>query len=237
MRVRLVLVPLVAAVALLAGCVTKNATDPPTTTAPASNGVAALSADQILAKAKAALTAAKSFHVKGEATEDKDTFTLDLKVAGGNFAGTIAAEGNSFELVGLGDDVYMKPDEKFLATLVPPGDQAMAALFKGKYLKGKVSDPQLSGFKDLIKVDEMLKADGSLTKGQEKTFNGAPAIGLVDSSDSSVLYIATTGEPLPLGIADKAGQNQLTFSEFNATFDIKAPPAAEVLDMSALTGK
>ena len=237
MRVRLALVPLVAAAALLAGCQTAGGTTPTPTTAPAGNGVAALSADEILAKTKTAFAAAKSFHVKGEKVEDKQTTKVDLKFAGTSMAGTIDTDGVTLEIISIGNDLYMKAPDAFWATIIPPAQQSTAlGLLKGKYVKLPATNPMLSSFKDLFKTDEMVKPDGTVSKGQEKTINGTPAIGLVDSSDQSVLYIATTGEALPVAEQNKDGQTEIEFSEFNATFDIKAPATADVFDLTPFMG-
>jgi hypothetical protein len=238
MRVRLALVPLIAAAALLAGCATGTGTTPAATTAaPAGNGVAALSADEILAKAKTALAAAKSFHVKGEKVESGASTKVDLKFAGTSLAGTIETQGVSLELVSIGNDLYMKAPDAFWATFIPPAQQQTAlGLLKGKYVKVDSTNAAFSSFKDLFKTDEMVKPDGTVSKGEQKTINGTPAIGLVDSADSGVLYIATTGDPLPVAETDKTGKTEIEFTEFNATFDIKAPAASDVFDLKALMG-
>ena len=69
MRARMLLVPLAAAAALLAGCTTTtpqvNVTPTPTT-----NGLESMTADEILDKAIEALSDAKSFRAVGKGESD-----------------------------------------------------------------------------------------------------------------------------------------------------------------------
>jgi hypothetical protein len=233
MRVRLALVPLVAAAAFLAGCgpKTDNSTAP---TTPASNGVEALPADEILTKAKAALTAAKSYHVKGDITQEGQTAKLDFKVAGKDLSGTIEMKGPSIEIIKVGDDLYLKAPDAFWATLLQ-GKESSLALLKGKYVKTGATSGAFATLGNAATAEQLLKHEGTLSKGQTKAFDSIPAIGLVDSKDKSVLYVATQGEPLPVAIESPDGK-VLTFTEYNQTVEITAPPAAEVFDLKGLLG-
>jgi hypothetical protein len=238
MRVRIALIPLVAAAALLAGCATNNTTTPAATTPPAGNGVAALSADEILTKAKAALTAAKSYHVKGQATSGGSLFKADLAFAGKDFGGTVQIQNIPLEIISVSDGLYLKSTDAFWASILPPAQQALAAGFKDKYVKVNPAVPAFAALKDSFDGASMLTPDGTVSKGDTKTINGVPAIGLVDSKNKSVLYIATEGEPFP--VRQEGGEGGPTdvidFTEFNATANVKAPAAANVIDLTSFTG-
>jgi hypothetical protein len=235
MRVRLALVPLVAAAAFLAGCGPKadNTTAP---TTPASNGVEALPADEILTKATAALTAAKSYHVKGDITQEGQTSKLDFKVAGKNLSGTVETKGLNIEIIKVGNDLYLKAPDAFWTSLLPPGKESSLALLRGKYVKADATSGAFATLGNAFTADEILKPEGTVSKGETKTFDGVPAIGLIDSKDKSVLYVATRGEPLPLAIESPDNKGVTTFTEYNQPVDIKAPPAAEVFDLKGLLG-
>ncbi len=86
MRARILLVPFVAAAALLAGCTT---TTPQVTPTPTALGLEAKSADEILAAAQAALDEAKSFRVKGPVVVEETTVIVDLVFAGSDVKGTM----------------------------------------------------------------------------------------------------------------------------------------------------
>ncbi|HEX6869951.1 MAG TPA: hypothetical protein VF163_02540 [Micromonosporaceae bacterium] len=238
MRVRLALVPVAIAAALVGGCATTGdpAANPSSSTTQTSNGVADLTADEILAKAKTALAAAKSFHVKGETTEEGAAAKIDMKFAGKDFAGTVESAGMTLELVRVGADLYMKAPVEFWQSFVPKEQQAALALLNGKYVKVDATSPDFSAMANAFNTDELVKPEGTVSKGEAKTINGTPAIGLVDSKDNAVLYIATVGEPLPLKAEGPSGTGSLEFTEYNATFDIKAPAAAEVFDLKSIMG-
>jgi hypothetical protein len=239
MRVRIALIPFVAAAALLAGCATNNnTTAPAATTPPAGNGIAALSADEILAKAKTALAAAKSYHVKGQATSDGSLFKADIAFAGKDFGGTVQIQNIPLEIISVTDGLYLKAADSFWASVLPPAQQALAAGFKDKYVKVNPSVPAFAGLKDSFDGGDMLTPEGTVSKGDTKTINGVPAIGLVDSKTKSVLYIATEGEPFPLRQEGGEGgpTDVIDFTDFNGTASVKAPAAANVVDLTAFTG-
>ena len=230
MRARLALVPLVAAAALLGGCGTQSV-DTTATSTPASNGVEAQSADEILAQAKAALIAAKSFHVKGDMSDQGLTAKVDFKVSGSDIAGTVEMQGASIEMIKVGNDLFVKAPDNFWANLDP--SRSFAAL-KGKYAK---ADMTFAAFATLAKTftpDEILKVEGTASKGGSKTINGNPAIGVVDTKDKSVVYVATKGEPLPVALDSDGGKNEALLIEHGQPVEIKAPPAAQVVDLKSL---
>lgn len=239
MRFGRVLVPLALAGVLLAGCGTN--TDEgrtPADSGPADNGVAALEPDAILAKAKTALVGAKSYSLKGEMTVDKSKMKLDIKISGDDTLGTMTSDGATIELLRVGGQMYIRLDEKFWEQSAGADSAAlMVELINGRWAKLSGKDDDLAGFFEIADPNALLKADGTLTKGETKTINGIKAIGLVDgSADNGTLYVATTGEPYPLVMqGGKADGEKLTFGDFGKTFDdIKAPTAKEVVDLDKL---
>jgi hypothetical protein len=236
MRARFALVPLAVAAAILGGCATKAPVTAvtPTVTTPASNGVADLPVDQILTKAKAALKNAKSFHAKGTTTEEGTPTKVDFTFAGGNAGGTIETEGVTIEIIAIGTDLYMKAPDAFWTQMIK--DPAALALLKGKYVKLDGTKPEFAAFKKLTDTDELLTPEGTPSKGEPKTINGVPTIGLIDSKDKSVIYIATQGEPLPIRGEGPGATDVIEFTEYDSAAAIKAPDAANVFDLKTVTG-
>jgi hypothetical protein len=235
MRARLVMVlAALGAAAFVAGCAnTPGATTTPTpTTAANDNGVSALAANEILERAKTALGDAKSVRIKGSATEAGDKMELDFKISGEDLGATISGGGLTMEIIKIGTDVYMKADSLWETLL--GGQPQILNLIKGKYLKIPATDERFKQFTQITDPNELLKPEGNLSKGQTKTINGKPAIGLVDDKDKSTLYISTVDEPLPLRVEDESG-NGLDFT-YDETVTVTAPPAAEVVDASTLPG-
>jgi hypothetical protein len=240
MRLIRVLVPLALAGALLAGCGGSDdgdgPRDTPTSSAPADNGVAALEANAIVEKAMAALGAAKSFSLKGEVT-DQQKIGIDIKVAGDDVTGSMTLDGAKVELLRVAGQAYVRPDEQFWTRNAGDGGATMAQLMGDRWAKLSSKDSSFNEFFQLTDPGELLKPDGTVTKGGTKTINGVKAVGVVETgSDAGTLWVATTGEPYPLALEGPSGQGQLAFADFGATFDIKAPAAQDVVDLDKLKG-
>jgi hypothetical protein len=224
----------VGAAALVAGCATQGSgTSPTPSPSVADNGVSAMSANEILEKAKTAVGAVDSFHMKGAALEDAEKVELDFQVKGDDVGGSMTVSGMTIEIIRVGNDAYIKADTLFQTLL---GSQPqLLNLIKGKYVKVNAADERFKQFTQISNPEELLKPEGTVSKGEAKTINGKQAIALIDDKDKSKLYIATVGEPLPLRIEDESGANGLDFT-YDETVTITAPPADQVVDASQLPG-
>ncbi|MEU9608614.1 hypothetical protein [Streptomyces sp. NPDC048057] len=159
----------------------------------------------------------------------------------------------TMDLAVIGKDVYLKPDEKMLRTqMVPPGTPKAEAdpvlkLFRGKWMKGSSSDPdmkEMAEFCDLDKMFKELKEDTSgsgggaetMRRGEETVVNGKKAIPFVDSSGDTG-YIASEGKPYLLKVTDPskdAEMETLTLSNFGTAPLPTVPSPDKVLDMEKL---
>jgi len=235
MRARLVMViAAVGAAALVAGCATQGSgTSPTPSPSVADNGVSALSANEILEKAKTALAGVDSFRMKGAALEDNEKIDIDFKVKGDDVGGTMSFQGMTLEIIRIGNDAYIKADALFQTLL---GSQPqLLNMIKGKYLKVNASDERFKQFTQISNPEELLKPEGTVTKGEAKTVNGKPAIAIIDDKDKGKMYIATVGDPLPLRIEDESGANGMDFT-YDETITVTAPPTDQVVDASTLPG-
>jgi hypothetical protein len=242
MRLTRALVPLALAGVLLAGCgggADEGGTpgDAPASLASAENGVAALEPKAIVDKAVAALDSAKSYSVKGEIASAGQKIGLDVKVVGDDVSGSASVNGVQVELLRVAGQAYLRGEEKFWQQLASArGATAQSVGDRWAKLSGK--DSGFEEFFQIAEPAELLKPDGTLTKGGTKAVNGVKAASVVDTGpDGGTLYVATTGEPYPLLLEGAAGQGQVTFGDFGRRFDIKAPAAADVIDLDELMGK
>jgi len=205
----------------------------------ADNGVAALSAKEILQRSKDALKKAKSFRVQGAMSEDGENTDVDLQIDGAEFAGTMAMGTAKLELLAVGTKKYMKPNEQFwvMSTDAKQGKE-LAKVVDGRWIAGADSDASFADIFSIGGVDGILKPTGAISKGEKKVVAGVPAIGIKDAGDTdTVLWVATTGEPYPVQIANKSGA-ALVFSGFGEpAVGITAPAAAQIVDLGKLTGK
>lgn len=210
--------------------------------AAAGGGVADLPATEIFARTKAAFKKADSVRLKGSGQSGTTKFAIDMSYAtAGNAVGTVTNGGQTIELRRVGQTVYVKADQAFWTK---SAGAAVGQLLGGKYLKAPLSDPrvkQLGGFTDKNSfADEVLTPANDVTKGDTKTIRGVPAVGLVDKSStgSATLYVATTGEPVPLQLTPSSGGNNegsFDFLDYGKPVDVTAPPAAQTVDATKLT--
>jgi len=234
---------LASAVALLvAGCaggeVAGNGT--PGSPSPSDNGIAGQTADEILAKAKAALQGAGAVRIKGTTGRGADRFDIDMRYVGTSAQGTISVAAEPIEMRRIAQTVYVKGSREFWTGRVPA---PAVELLTGKWLKSPVTGSRLGPLAPLTDLSEaadgILDPDGKVTKGERKTIAGTPAIALVsDGADGGKLYVATAGKPYPLQIipTDPKESGQVSFSDFGKRVTVSPPPADLVIDVSKLGG-
>ena len=145
MRAARYVIPFAIVAALVAGCDSKGKGGTVTPTTPAAvltdNGVAAMTAQQILEKAMTALKAAKSVHIKGDIKTDDGVISLDLTLTDTkDGVGTMSMAGQKVELTKIGTDIYMKADAEFWKQFAGDQGGVIATLLAGKYLKATTSD-------------------------------------------------------------------------------------------------
>ena len=248
MRVRTVLVATIVAGVVLGGCGTATPSGggagSTVNTSSTSNGIESMSAQQIVAATKSAALAQKSVHVAGKVLESGVTMTsLDLSlVKGVGGYGTVAMGKLSFQIVTTQTETYFKADKSFWET---SGGAGAAAMVGDRWVKMPVGQKDFADFASMTDFTKMigdwLKPSGTITKGATQTIAGQPALGLVDT-DGSTLWVATTGEPLPVLISSPASASAspqgssggFAFSDWNKVADPVAPPTAETLDLSKL---
>jgi hypothetical protein len=202
-------------------------------------GIAAQSADQIVAATIAASKSAKSVHIVGHITQSGQELGLDLQLVNGKGgAGTIEIGGQPIDIVRLGSKAYFKADANFWTTY---GSAAAAKMFAGKWLMGPATGGQLASFTQLTDVRAFFTRtfsklkSGSYSKGDETTVDGQPVITIHDSK-GGVLYVATTGPPYPIKLSGKTAKSsgQMSFSDWDQPVTLTPPPHA--IDMSKITG-
>ena len=204
-----------------------------TSTAPASNGVADKSADEILKAAQDAAKAETSVHMVGTVKQDSGEMKIDMQVEkGGKAVGTIVMAGATLEIITTGTKVYVKGDKAFWDSQAGEGAYDLI----GDKWVASTSDADLASFKDFTDfttaVSQMLTPSGTVTKTEASTVDGQAVIGLKDG-DKGTLWIATTGDPLPVKI-DGGAEGGVAFTDWGAAVKVTEPAAADVLDPSQL---
>lgn len=233
MRLTRLLLPLAASLALLVGCTPATPTASPTDT---SNGVAELTADEILDKAAAALKSASSFTLSAS-TFNVGLFNinnLEIVYAGSDVSGSGSIAGVTFQIRKIGADVYLNADASLLgpalAAFAPGLDPSLITQFSQQWLK--VPAPVVALVVPLpLDVQTIFTwVEEPLEKGEESTVDGVPVIVVKDAAGAE-FSVATQGEPYLIQISLPTGP--IGFDDFGAAVDpITAPEGA--IDVMAL---
>ena len=229
MRVSALALVLVAA--LLAGCGGSRQTA-------ASNGMASKPADQVFAAAKAAATSASSAHVTGSLVSNGTPFTLDLSLVRDKGAkGSVSVNGLAFDLVKIGDTIYIKGSDAFYQHFA---GAAIAQLTHGRWVKASAGSARFRPFASLASVAGLFArisaAHGKLVNDGTTTYKGQQVVTIRDTSDDSKLYVAATGKPYPVAIVGgkKRQSGAVAFDDWNKPVSLSPPAGA--IDISQFGG-
>jgi hypothetical protein len=196
--------------------------------------------DQILAKSKAAAKAASSMHLKGAVENSGSGTVVDLRYnRDTGTVGTMTQNGQAFQLVVQGQDVFLKASKDTWTELT--GDSRAGEVIGDRWVK---IPPQTPGFEAVTTlasfdrfIEKALTPGGDLTKTGIKTVRGLNVVGVVEKANNETLYIATEGEPYPVQAQSDTGRGALDFLEWNKPVNVQPPPPDQVVDLSKLTGK
>jgi hypothetical protein len=210
-------------VALLAGCGGHGKAAKP-------NGEASKPANRVLADANAAATTASSAHVSGSIRSGGTPITLDLSTARGKGAkGSMSTNGLKFDLVRIGDTLYIRGSDEFYKHFAGAG---VAQLLHGKWLKASATNGRLRSLAPLTSLGDLFAGisshHGKLVNDGKTTYKGDEVVAIRDMSDNSKLYVAATGKPYPVAIAGgKKGQSgTITFGDWDKSVSLSAPKDA-----------
>jgi hypothetical protein len=193
------------------------------------NGVESKSATGIVEAAKKAAEEAKSVRVDGSVEAAGAPLSLDLTIVQGTGAkGSITDGPISFELIRVGESVYIKGSPAFYSHFA--GSEA-AKLLQGKWLQAPATSGQFATLGNITDLHQLLSTvldqHGSLAKGSNSTVAGHKVIAVKDTVKGGVLYVATTGKPYPIQIAKSGGSGgKVSFQGWNAKVTITAPSNA-----------
>jgi len=199
------------------------------------NGVASKSPSEILAASKAAAAGASSVHVAGALSSGGTPLTLDMDlVSGRGGRGQISEGGLSFELIVIGDTVYIKGSPTFYSHF---GGTAAARLFQGKWLKAPVTGGELASLASLTNLGKLLEqtlaSRTTLVRGPTATVASQPVVELHDTAHNGSLYVATTGQPYPIEVVKRGTETgHVSFTRWNQPVTLTAPAGA--IDLSQL---
>jgi hypothetical protein len=207
---------------LIAGCGSSKKAAP-------ANDEASKPAAQVLTDAKAAATQASSAHVAGSIKSTGTPITIDLSTARAKGAkGSMSTNGLSFDLVRIGDTIYIRGSDAFLKHFA---GAAAAQLLHGKWLKASATHGRLRSLAPLTSLAALFGGitthHGKLVNDGKTAYKGQQVVAIRDTSDNSKLYVAATGKPYPVAlVGSKQQPGTITFGDWNKSVSLSAPGGA-----------
>lgn len=197
------------------------------------NGVGKLPPDKIQAKARTAAEAADAVRLHGTVAAGGSTYTLDMQLKSEGGTGSVAAEGTTFRLLRVGEQLFLKADAGFWSH--DGGDAAAAEKLAGKYVKVPEGDPaykKFSGFTDKdVLLDGLLTLHGTVETDGRHEQGGVRTIRITgDKGSGGSLDVSLEGTAYPLRLVRAGSAGTLSFSDWNKDFELKEPAKDDTLD-------
>jgi hypothetical protein len=203
------------------------------------------SADDIVESAKSDMGDLKAVKVAGTVTTDGQEISLDIQAnADGDCTGSIGVADGSVELLGVGGETWMKPDEAFWRTSSGGAADEMIGIVGDKWVVVPDDEDSLNDFCDVDDLlDQLLKDedDGSTySKNGTDEVDGDDVV-KIDNEDpdegTSTGYVLVDAPHYLVKIdkTDGADTGSVTFSEFDEVFEVTAPSTDEVVDLDSLS--
>jgi hypothetical protein len=192
------------------------------------NGVASKSPDGIFSAATNAVDGAKTVHVAGSGVDSGTPVGVDLElVAGKGASGNISEGGLSFQLIEVGQLLYLKGSPSFWRHY---GGAAAAQLLQGKWLEAPANNGDFASLSSLTNIRSLfssLSNHGTLVKGKTSTVSGRKVVAITDAQKGGTMYVATTGKPYPIEIVKAgSGGGHFTFDRYDQPVALSAPSSA-----------
>jgi hypothetical protein len=190
------------------------------------NGVTSKNATEILAAAKTAADDATSVRVVSKNTQGPLSLMVNLDLASSGGRAHVAGLGLDFEVIRIGNTLYLKGNPGFYERLGGAATHARP----GTWIKTPANNGPFAQFAQFTslpgEVSRLIASANPVTKGTTTSTNGQKTIELKQTGKlyTGKIYIATTGKPFPLEIA-KTGREtgHTTFTNWNQPVSLSAP--------------
>lgn len=182
-------------------------------------------ASQILTDVRSVVAAATSVHVSGH-VGGSTRVAVDLHLSRTGGSGRVSASGLAFKVTRIGKAVYFTGNEGFYRQFT---NAAGVRLLDGRWLKVPVTDTRFGSFSGLTDMTgllgRLLHPSGTVTKIGTRTIGGQRVIGLRDTANGGVLYIAASGVPYPIEVVSTGVHaGQVLLDHWNQQITLSAPP-------------
>jgi hypothetical protein len=203
-----------------------SGTTPPT--------LADMGAQQILDQARSNAESRSSVHIKGHGVcPQVGQFGADMSLrSDGQATGTITTAAGKARVVTTPTDVYVGAPASFWATQTTP---RKVSLIGERWVKfpstANTCFAALGSFSDVL--TNYLDLPGTPVKEKSDKVFGVPAQ-LLSMPPDVALWIASTGEALPVYVSSESGQLAMTMGEWSADVQVTVPQPSEVVDSAQI---
>ncbi len=212
------------------------------------NGVGKLEPAAIQDKARTAANGAQAVHLSGNVVSQGRTYRIDMRLKNNGGVGRVSANSTAFELLRVGDELFLKAPAGFWARGATPtpspskaaptgkADSAAAAgKLDDKYVKVPADDPsyqQLKGFTDKnVLLDGLIGLHGKLARGEHGSVSGTRTIRVTGAGGSGgTLDVSLAGTPYPLRVQRAGGAGQLELDGWGKDFALAVPEKSQTVD-------
>lgn len=206
------------------------------------NGVGKLAAPAIEEKAQSAADAAKAVRLSGTLVSKGGTFKLNMRLKKDGAAGSVTTKNSTFELLRVGEALFLKADAGFWAHEGKGGatpdasDTEAADKLDDKYVKVPEGDPaykQLRGFTDMnLLLDGLLGLHGEVVKGDRDRIGGVRTVKVKggQEGEGGTLDVSLDGTPYPVQFARGGGAGVVVLSEWDKDFTLAEPAKEQTVD-------
>jgi hypothetical protein len=194
-------------------------------------------AAQLVPEIQAAADAATSVHVAGSVLKGNQTTTIDVSIDGESVSGYLGTYGTQFYVLSVAGESYVKVDAAFLNSERAPA--SLCATICGKYVELSESGAvEISELLSMQQLDKDVFNNQSMSSFASSDCNFSPATlhgqsVLQCSQGGYTLDVAAHGQPYLVYWSGPDAQH-LTFSDWNSVALPSAPPASQVVNISAL---
>ncbi|MFD4575553.1 hypothetical protein ACFWNK_11925 [Streptomyces sp. NPDC058417] len=205
------------------------------------NGVGKLAPEKIQSRTRSAAAAVDTVRLSGSVVAGGTSYRLDMRLKSAGGTGSVTADGVTFHLLRVDDQLFLKADAAFWnhddgsGKSGTPSDEAAAGKLDGKYVKVPSGDPsykKFSGFtdKDLL-LGDLLTLHGKLDKDGYHERGGVRSVRVTgDGGSGGTLDVSLEGRPYPLRLVRAGDAGTLTFSAWGQDFTLEQPSKDETVD-------
>lgn len=200
---------------------------------------------EIISQAEADMKALESLRLSGDLQVDGQPTSIDMAISkGGDCAGSFSQGDATAEIISIGGQSYLKPNQAFWEQTGGPEAEMIVDMVDGRWVSMPADEADFSEFCDLDSLLEQMGDDDEDSDAEvlsTEELDGRDAVKMATTSDVGdpvSVWVAVDSPHVILQMEVTEGEEPgvMTFSEFDEEIDVEAPAEGEVVDLSQLGG-